>query len=119
MKLKFEKLIKKYSSIYTFTIISEGYKDGPDWIEGEETDYDIKCAIFPFSTKDLVTYEGLGYTTKDIKIFIPVSEIPPTEKLEKNDSLIYQGAKYELDREMDRTTHSDFIKWFAKRVENQ
>ena len=116
MKLNFERLIRKYSDVYTFTTTGEGYFDGPTWVEGSETDVDVNCSIFPVTTKDVVKYEGLGYTTKDIKIFIPLSE---GTDLAESDSLIYKDDKYELDREMDRTTHSDFIKWFAKRVENQ
>lgn len=114
--MKFERLIRKHSSIYTFTTTGEGYFDGPTWVEGAETQIDVDCSIFPFSTKDVVKYEGLGYTTKDVKIFIPASE---GVELTTEDTLIYKGDKYQLDREMDRTTHSDFIKWFAKRVENQ
>lgn len=116
MKAKFERLIKKHSSTYTFTTMGEGYFDGPSWVEGSETQVDVDCAIFPFSTKDVARYDGLGYTTKDIKIFLPESE---DIGFKKEDSLVYKGETYELDRPDDRTTHSDFIKWFAKRVENQ
>lgn len=115
--MKFERLIKKHSKTYTFTTNSEGSFNGPNWTEGEPNELDITCAIFPFSTKDVVKYDGLGYTTKDIKIFIPASEI--SVELQEGDGLTYKSDKYELDKEMSRTTHSDFIKWFAKRVENQ
>jgi hypothetical protein len=114
--MKFERLIRKHSNVYTFNTTGVGYFVGPTWVEGSETEIDIDCSIFPFSTKDVVEYEGLGYTTKDIKIFIPVTE---ETDLSREDTLIYKGDKYQLDREMDRTTHSDFVKWFAKRVENQ
>ena len=116
MKAKFERLIKKNSSTYTFTTIDEGHFEGPNWVEGNPIQVDVDCAIFPFSTKDVVRYDGLGYTTKDIKIFIPESE---DIGFKKEDSVVYKGITYELDRPDDRTTHSDFIKWFAKRVENQ
>lgn len=116
MQLKFERLIKKHSKDYIFTTTGEGYFGGPTWVEGEETDITVNCAIFPFTEKKVARYDGLNYTTKDIKIFIPVSE---AVNLAENDSLEYQGEEYELDRKMDRTTHSDFVKWFAKWVSNQ
>lgn len=114
--MKFERLIRKHSSIYTFTTTEEGHFDGPNWVEGGTTQIDVDCSIFPFSTKDIARYEGLGYTTKDIKVFIPASE---GTDWTTEDTLVYKDDKYQLDREMDRTTHSDFIKWFAKRVTTQ
>lgn len=116
MKVYFERLIRKYSDTYTFTTLGEGYFDGPTWVDGTPTDIEITCAIFPFTVKDVEQYEGLNYTTKDIKIFIPHTEYT---QLNEDDTLIFDGDNYSLDREMDRKTHSDFVKWFAKRVENQ
>ncbi len=117
----FTSLIAEYSKNYTFYSKSEGEWDGPNWVEGEKVEYIINCAIFSLTSEDIQRYEGLSYTTKDIKIYV----VPPiigvaedTEEevtLQENDKVEYQGDTYVLDNVEDRTEHSDFIEWIAVR----
>lgn len=134
--MKFKKLIQKYSNSYTFKVLQEGSFNGPNWEEGNNNEYEITCAVFPMSSEDVARYDGLGYTTKDIKVFVPahilIDENTNEEKvvvdaynkateteeeivLDNNTKMIYKNNNFELDKIMDRTTQADFIKWFAKR----
>lgn len=89
--------------------------DGPTWVEGDEVEYEISAAIFPINAEEVERYEGLGYTTKDIKVFIPA---PVEAELTENDELEYMDNRYVLDGLQDRTTHSDFVKWMAVRKQD-
>lgn len=121
--MKFQRLIEKYSSEYIVTHQSEGYMDGPNYVEGSNTQYQINAAIFPMTAEDVERYEGLGYTTQDIKIYIPApiealnlnTDSYETIELKEDDSIKYQNNDYILDRINDRTTHADFVKWIAVR----
>jgi len=121
--MKFAGLINKHSQTYSLFVKDEGHWDGPTWVEGDEVEYEISAAIFPITAEEVERYEGLGYTTKDIKIFIPApvtgydtEEEETTEvDLAEDDELKYMGNRYVLDSLMDRTTHSDFVKWIAVR----
>ncbi|MTI62175.1 MAG: hypothetical protein FH762_19690 [Firmicutes bacterium] len=124
--MKFERLIKKYSRTYTVKHKTEGHWDGPNWIEGSEVNYQIDAAIFPISAEQVQRYEGLGYTTQDIKVFITVpiealnletEEIEVIE-LKKDDEISYLDNKYVFDTVNDRTTHADFVKWIAVRKQD-
>lgn len=114
--MNFEGLIRKYSQTYTITTTEEGYFDGPTWVDGGEVVSNIECAIFPISAEEVENYEGLGYDTQDIQIFIPVSELETTE-INKADTIEYQGYTYIFDSVTKRDINSDFHKWFAKRKE--
>lgn len=124
--LEFERIIKKHSKTYNITHEEEGHFDGPNWVPGNKTDYQIEAAIFPLNAEGIQRYEGLGYTTKDIKIFIPEltqaynvkDEIHEEINFRKNDEIEYSGDLYVLDSIQDRTTHSDFVKWIAVRKQD-
>ena len=121
--MKFERLIKKRSKKYNIQHKKDGYWDGPNWIEGEKVPYEIDATIFPVTAKEVQRYEGLGYTTQDIKIFIVVpikaynlqTEQYETIELKEDDSIVYQGDNYIFDDNNDRTTNADFVKWIAVR----
>lgn len=128
--MKFKSLISKYSKEYKVTHITEGQLVKGEWEDGGKIDYEIEAAIFPISAKEVNRYEGLGYTTQDIKIFIPSidgevdafnldTEENERVELSENDIINYMSNSYAFDSVNNRTTHSDFIKWIAKRVENQ
>ncbi len=121
--MKFERLIKKYSKKYTIKHKTDGHWDGPNWVEGSKVSYEVDAAIFPISAEEVQRYEGLGYTTQDIKAFIsaPIealnlqTDTVETITLKKDDEITYLGDKYVFDTVNDRTTHSDFVKWIAVR----
>ena len=116
--MEFKSLIEEYSKNYTFYSKSEGEWDGPNWVEGEEVEYIINCAIFSLTSEDIQRYEGLSYTTKDIKIYIvpPIMDVEEeTVVLKEDDTVEFQGNTYVLDNDDDRTEHSDFIEWIAVR----
>lgn len=124
--MKFANLIQKHSDTYKLLHKSEGNWDGPDYIEGEESEYEIEAAIFPVTDEEVEHYEGLGYTTKDIKIFVPVpvtaynleTEEEEEIELQEDDEITYKGNQYVLDSVNDRTTHADFVKWIAVRKQD-
>lgn len=124
--MKFERLISKYSKEYEVTHITEGELIDGVWHDGEKIKYQVNAAIFPVRAEEVKRYEGLGYTTKDIKIFIPSvdgevdalnlkTEEYEMIEIEENDRIKYMGDIYVFDSVNNRTTHSDFIKWIAKR----
>lgn len=111
MRVKFERLIRKYADQYTALIKQEGHFDGGDWVDGSTNEVTINAAVFPVTAEDVRNYEGLGYTTKDIKIFVPEDE----QQLNRDDTFKYSGNKYRIDTIADRRIHSDFVKYIAVR----
>ena len=120
--MEFKSLIEKYSKNYTFYSKEEGELDGPNWNEGKPTEHVINCAIFPLTSQDVQRYEGLSYTTQDIKIYItpPITDVDEEEvTLNEGDKAEYKGNTYVLDNVDDRTEHSDFIEWIAVRSQGR
>ena len=130
VNMKFQRLIENHSKKYNITHKQEGHWDGPNWVEGEKVEYEITAAIFPLTAEEVDRYEGLGYTTQDIKIFIPApgGEVEAYNlkeeeyehiTLREDDEITYQGNDYVLDSLNDRTTHADFVKWIAVRAQGR
>ena len=120
--MEFKSLIEEYSKNYTFYSKEEGELDGPNWNEGEPTEHIINCAIFPLTSKDVQRYEGLSYTTQDIKIYLisPITDVEDEAvTLNEGDKVEYKGNTYVLDNVDDRTEHSDFIEWIAVRSQGR
>lgn len=121
MNFNVKHLINNYSHTYTITHKNEGYWDGPNWIEGQKVDYEIDAAIFNITAEEIEEYEGLNYTTQDIKILIPKPIIALNlntqnkEQIEikEDDSIQYLNDKYIFDDINDQSVHADYVRWVA------
>lgn len=121
--MKFKRLIKKHSKTYQINHKTGGHWDGPNWVKGLKTNYEVDAAIFLVTAEEVQRYEGLGYTKQGIKIFVltPVeafnldTQAEEIIELKKNDEITYLGNDYIFNSVNDRTTHADFSKWIAVR----
>lgn len=125
--MRFKRLIAKHSNTYKLLHQKEGNWDGPKWEEGEKEAYEIKAAIFPIAPEDVRRYEGLGYTTRDIHVYIAAKADGSIKahnlqenqeeniQLKESDEIEYQDQIYVLDSKRDNTTHADFMTWIAVR----
>lgn len=96
---------------------------GPRWVPGESKEYIVNAAPFYMTPEDLRYYEGLNYTTQDLKLFA-VKDLMATDKetgetdiefeIMIDDIVLFGGKKYKVDNAQDYTTHADFKVYVAK-----
>jgi len=120
--LEFARLIERYAQTITLHHHGDGYWDGPEWVPGEVTEYEWVVAVLPITARDVQRYEGLGYTTQDIKIYAAAPlemldvEEDVTEEVapEIGDEVVVGDRSYIIDSITDRTAHSDVVLFFCK-----
>ncbi|TDX48277.1 hypothetical protein [Orenia marismortui] len=122
--MEFSDLIKENSVPIELIKESEGYQDGPRWVDGQTTHYLLEAAVFHLTTEDIKQYDGGSYTTKDIKLYI-IEDFTAVNKetgqeeevsIEKEEEIIFRGDHYSLEEFQDQTINSDFYEFVAKRV---
>jgi len=115
-------LISKYSLIELIVKRNlEGYWDGPEWAEGDEVTFNLNLPAFYLDEKDMEYYEGLNYTTQDLKIYshdylnVESEEEDEDnepkaifEKFKINDEVIFDDKSFIVDSIRNRSSMSDF-----------
>jgi hypothetical protein len=119
----FSDLIRKNSTEVEVIKESDGYFDGPKWVDGTKTTYTAKLAVFFMTPKSIEYYSGGDYTTQDLKLqttegLTAINQSTGKEEaitLEIEDQIVFQGATYEVREHQPRTIHADYHEYVAKK----
>lgn len=120
--MKFARLIRKHSRPITILRDETGSFHGPRWVPGAFVKYEVSAAPFFLTPEDLRHYEGLNYTTQDLKLFV-VEDLTATKKvtgktvsfeLQEGDLVLFRDKRYKIDTAKDSTVHADFYTYIAR-----
>lgn len=124
-------LINKYSSVeLEITRETEGTIENGQYVPGDEVTFNIQLPAFYLSEKDVEYYEGLNYTTQDLKIYTHnYLSVDSEEKedgepkdvfegLKIDDEINFDGQTFVVDTIRNRSNMSDFFIVVAKRQTN-
>jgi len=117
----------KRNSKPLLVIRNEYEREGAGWNSILKVEYEVKVAPYYLRPEDLRYYDGVSYTTQDLKIYSPKdleayvkaisgenSEVDMEEgervdfSFKIGDMVEYGAESYKVDREHKRTIHSDF-----------